>query len=157
MKWSDIAAQRCSIARALSVVGDTWTMLVVRELFNGNRRFNGLLTETGAPPAVLSDRLAGLEDDGVVSKRPYSQRADRFEYRLTAKGRDLYPVVVSLMAWGDRWMPNGEPPPVQLRHRTCGHLTTPTLTCSACGGSIDPREMDRHTSADAVDATAAER
>ncbi|MET0326208.1 MAG: helix-turn-helix domain-containing protein [Ilumatobacteraceae bacterium] len=149
MKWSDIASQQCSIARALSVVGDRWTMLVIRELFNGNRRFGGLLTETGAPPAILSERLAGLERDGVVTKRPYSQRADRFEYRLTAQGRDLYPVLVSLMAWGDRWMSDGRPPPVELRHTTCGHHTTPTLHCSACGGTIDPREMQRDVGVDA--------
>jgi DNA-binding HxlR family transcriptional regulator len=143
VKWSDIASQRCSIARALSVVGDSWTMLIVRELFNGNRRFGGLLAETAAPPAILSERLAALEHDGVVSKRPYSERADRFEYRLTDRGRDLYPVLISLMAWGDRWMSDGGPPPVQLRHTTCGQHTTPTLHCSACGGEIDPRAMER--------------
>ena len=145
MKWSDIADQRCSIARALSVVGDSWTMLIIRELFNGNRRFAGLLNETSAPPALLSERLAGLEHDGVIEKRPYSQRADRFEYRLTAKGRDLYPVLITLMAWGDRWMSNGQPPPVQLHHNTCGQHTTPTLHCSACGDPIDPRAMQRHS------------
>jgi DNA-binding HxlR family transcriptional regulator len=144
VKWSEIATQQCSIARTLSVVGDSWTMLVIRELFNGNGRFNGLLEATGAPPAILSDRLATLERDDVVEKRPYSKRADRFEYRLTNKGRDLYPVLISLMTWGDRWMNEGAPPPVQLRHRTCGEHTTPTLTCSACGDPIDPREMQRH-------------
>jgi DNA-binding HxlR family transcriptional regulator len=144
VRWSEIATQQCSIARTLSVVGDSWTMLVIRELFNANGRFNGLLEATGAPPAILSDRLATLERDDVVEKRPYSNRADRFEYRLTAKGRDLYPVLISLMTWGDRWMNEGAPPPVQLRHRTCGAHTTPTLTCSACGDPIDPREMQRH-------------
>jgi DNA-binding HxlR family transcriptional regulator len=150
VKWNEIVTQRCSVARALSVVGDTWTMLIVRELFNGNRRFNGLLGETGAPPAIVSDRLAGLERDGVVEKRPYSPRGDRFEYRLTAKGRDLYPVLISLMTWGDRWMSNGEPPPVRLRHTTCGHRTRPRLTCSVCGDPIDPRAMEGHGTADAT-------
>jgi DNA-binding HxlR family transcriptional regulator len=150
VKWNEIVTQHCSIARALSVVGDTWTMLIVRELFNGNRRFNGLLGETGAPPAILSERLAGLERDGVVEKCQYSQRSDRFEYRLTVKGRDLYPVLISLMTWGDRWMANGEPPPVQLRHTACGHRTTPTLNCSVCGDSIDPRDMQRHGTTDAT-------
>ncbi len=145
VKWSEIATQHCSIARTLSVVGDSWTMLVVRELFNGNGRFNGLLEETGAAPAILSDRLDVLEAAGVVDKRPYSGRADRFEYRLTAKGRDLYPVLISLMSWGDRWMSDAGPPPVQLRHRTCGHATSPVLTCSACGDPIDPRAMERVT------------
>jgi DNA-binding HxlR family transcriptional regulator len=150
VKWNEIVTQRCSIARALSVVGDTWTMLIVRELFNGNHRFNGLLEETGAPPAILSDRLADLERDRVVEKRPYSSRRDRFEYRLTAKGRDLYPVLISLMTWGDRWMSNGEPSPVQLHHEACGHPTTPTLSCSACGDPIDPRAMRRHRAGDAT-------
>jgi DNA-binding HxlR family transcriptional regulator len=145
VRWNEIVTQRCSIARALSVVGDSWTMLVIRELFNGNRRFDGLLDETGAPPAILSDRLAGLERDGIVERRPYSQRGDRFDYRLTAKGRDLYPVLISLMAWGDRWMSNGQPPPVELHHMTCGHPTTPTLNCSVCGEMIDPRAMQRHS------------
>ena len=143
VKWNEIAGQECSIARTLSVVGDSWTMLVIRELFNGNGRFNGLLDATKAPPAILSDRLAGLERDDVVVKRPYSSRPDRFEYRLTAKGRDLYPVLISLMAWGDRWMTDGTPP-VQLVHRTCGRHVTPTLTCPQCGDRIDPRDMQRH-------------
>ena len=144
MKWSEIATQHCSIARTLSVVGDTWTMLVIRELFNGNGRFNGLLDETGAPPAILSDRLATLERDGVVDKRPYSQRADRFEYRLTAKGRDLYPVLISLMTWGDRWMTDGGPRPSSSATARAASTPRPTLTCSACGDPIDPLQMQRH-------------
>lgn len=143
MKWNEIANQECSIARTLSVVGDTWTMLVIRELFNGNRRFNGLERETGAPSAILTERLASLEHDGVIDKRPYSSRRDRFEYRLTDKGRDLYPILVSLMTWGDRWMSANQPPPVQLHHATCGQPTTPTLCCSNCGDPIDPRHMER--------------
>ena len=143
MKWSEIGSQHCSIAGALSVIGDSWTMLVVRELFNGNRRFGGLLEETGAPSALLSERLGLLEREGVVEKRPYSTRADRFEYRLTGKGRDLYPILLTLMAWGDRWTTHGAPPPVQLRHSPCGHVTTPTLTCSACGKPIDPQDMSK--------------
>jgi DNA-binding HxlR family transcriptional regulator len=144
VRWNEIASQHCSVARALSVVGDSWTMLIVRELFNANRRFNGLLERTGAPPALLSERLARLERDGVVSKRRYSERADRFEYRLTGKGRDLYPVLVSLLAWGDRWMANGEAPPLRLVHTTCGQQTTPALHCSACGEGIDPRAMQAY-------------
>ena len=143
MKWSEVGSQQCSIARTLSVIGDCWTMLISRECLNGNRRFNGLLVETGAPTAVLSDRLGVLEREGVVEKRPYSARTDRFEYRLNAKGRDLYPILLTLMAWGDRWMANGAPPPVPLRHTTCGHVTTPTLTCSACGDEIQPHAMTK--------------
>ena len=129
MKWSQVGSQQCSIARTLSVIGDSWTMLIVRELFNGNRRFNGLLDETSAPSAILSERLGVLEREGVVDKRPYSARTDRFEYRLSAKGRDLYPILLTLMAWGDRWMANGAAPPVQApahhlrpRHHDNPHL-----------------------------------
>jgi len=143
VKWSEVASQECSIARTLSVVGDSWTMLVIRELFNGNGRFNGLLDATEAPSAILAERLAGLERDDIVVKRPYSSRRDRFEYRLTAKGRDLYPVLISLMAWGDRWMTDGDPP-VQLMHRPCGQHITPTLTCPHCGAHVDPRDIQRH-------------
>ncbi|MCU1503374.1 MAG: hxlR-like helix-turn-helix family protein, partial [Ilumatobacteraceae bacterium] len=74
---------------------------------------------------------------------------DRYQYRLTTKGRDLYPLLVSLMTWGDRWMSNGEPPPVRLRHVACGHPTAPTLTCSVCGDPIDPRAMQRQSGNDA--------
>ena len=144
MKWGEIASQDCSIARTLSVVGDRWTMLVIRELFNGNGRFNGLLEATKAPPAILSERLAGLERDDIVAKHQYSSRADRFEYRLTASGRDLYPVLVSLMVWGDRWMTDGTPP-VRLVHRNCGQQVTPALACPHCGDQIDARDMQRHT------------
>jgi DNA-binding HxlR family transcriptional regulator len=143
VKWTDIAAQDCSIARTLSVVGDSWTMLVVRELFNGNRRFNGLLEATRAPSAILSERLSTLELEGIVEKRPYSSRADRFEYRLTGKGRDLYPVLLTLMAWGDRWMTDGGPPPVRLQHVSCGRETHPHLSCSECGEPIDPRAVTK--------------
>jgi DNA-binding HxlR family transcriptional regulator len=146
VKWSEVASQECSIARTLSVVGDSWTMLVIRELFNGSGRFNGLLDAVKAPPAILSERLASLERDDVIAKRPYSSRDDRFEYRLTPKGRDLYPVLISLMAWGDRWMTNGTAP-VQLVHRSCGHHVTPTLTCPHCGDHVDPRDMQRHDNA----------
>jgi DNA-binding HxlR family transcriptional regulator len=145
VKWNEIATQHCSIARTLSVIGDTWTMLVVRELFNGNRRFAGLLAATEAPPAILSERLSMLEREGVVDKHPYSTRTDRFEYRPTEKGRDLYPILLTLMTWGDRWMADGTPPPVQLRHSDCGHATTPTLTCSACGEPLDPRAVTKLT------------
>lgn len=141
MKWSEIGTQHCSIARTLSVVGDRWTMLVVRELFNGNRRFAGIEAATGAPPSVLSERLASLEEHGVIATRPQEDRPDRVEYRLTAKGVDLYPVLLTLLGWGDRWMAGGDPPPVLLRHDGCGELTEPHLACSCCGEPIDPRAM----------------
>src|SRR5438094_9860809 len=104
MRWSRIAEQDGSVARALSVVGDRWTMLVLREAFMRTRRFEDFQVRTGAPRPALAERLRTLVDNGVLERRRYSERPDRYEYRLTDKGRDLYPVVVSLLRWGDRWM-----------------------------------------------------
>lgn len=141
MRWSEIGHQRCSVARTLSVIGDRWTMLVLREAFMGSRRFDNLQRSTGAPRPILADRLRGLVEDGVLERRPYGNHPDRYEYRLTDKGLELYPVVVSLLAWGDRWMPDGEGPPVELRHKACGHVVHPELACPACGEWVGARDM----------------
>ena len=141
MRWSEIAEQDCSIAKALSVVGDRWTLLVLREAFQRQRRFEDLQERTGAPRPVLAERLKSLVEHGVLERRRYSERPDRYEYRLTQKGLDLYPVVVSLLQWGDRWMTDG-PVPVELRHRDCGEVVQPELTCPSCGEFVGPRDME---------------
>jgi len=142
MRWSEIDQQDCSVARALSVVGDRWTMLVLREAFMRTRRFEDFQFRTGAPRPVLADRLKSLVDSGVLERRLYSERPDRFEYRLTEKGRDLYPAVVSLLRWGDRWMTGKRGAPVELRHRDCGHLMHPELACPQCGEWIEARDVE---------------
>lgn len=142
MRWSEIADQNCSVARTLSVLGDRWTMLLIREAFLGTRRFEDFQGNTGCPRATLSDRLAGLVDDDVLEKRPYSDHPDRFEYRLTTKGIDLYPIVVSLLTWGDRWMQPDGAGPLKLRHTPCGEIVVPELRCPTCDEAIDPREME---------------
>ncbi|WP_216213362.1 winged helix-turn-helix transcriptional regulator [Amycolatopsis aidingensis] len=141
MRWSEIRNEDCSVARALSVVGERWTMLVLREAFNRTRRFEDFQRRTGAPRPVLAERLRALTEDGVLHRTRYARRPDRFEYRLTEKGLDLYPVVVSLMAWGDRWMAGEEGPPVRLTHRACETTVTPRLTCPACGEPVRARDM----------------
>jgi DNA-binding HxlR family transcriptional regulator len=142
MRWSEIGDQECSIARALSVVGDRWTMLVLREAFMRVRRFEDFLDATGAPRPLLSERLKTLVDNDVLERRQYSERPDRFEYRLTEKGRDLYPVVVSLLRWGDKWMSDEDVPPVELRHRTCGHAMVPELACPECGDWLEATDVE---------------
>src|SRR2546428_676329 len=132
MRWSEIDQQDCSVARALSVVGDRWTMVVVKEAFMRVRRFEEFLARTGAPRPILAERLKVLVENGVLERRQYSDRPDRFEYRLTEKGRDLYPVVVSLLRWGDRWMTGAAGPPVEVRHRGCGKVIHPELACPEC-------------------------
>ncbi|GAB3495177.1 winged helix-turn-helix transcriptional regulator [Amycolatopsis cihanbeyliensis] len=141
MRWSEIRNEHCSVARTLSVVGERWTMLVLREAFNRTRRFEDFQQRTGAPRPVLAERLRTLTEDGVLRRSRYAERPDRYEYRLTEKGLDLYPVVVSLMAWGDRWMAGEDGPPVRLTHGTCGVTTTPRLTCPTCGEPVHARDM----------------
>jgi len=141
MRWREIAEMDCSIARTLSIVGDRWTLLVLRDCFLGARRFDDFSESLGLSPHVLSTRLAKLVEAGVLERRPYLAKPVRYEYRLTAKGRDLYPVIAGLVRWGDRWMAGADGPPVTLTHRTCGHATTPTLVCSECGDDLDPRDV----------------
>lgn len=103
MGWSKVRDSDCSVARSLAVVGDRWTFLLIRDLFRGTRRFDQLQASTQVSPHLLSQRLKRLEDDGVVERVPYQVRPPRFEYRLTPKGQDLYPVMLSLGEWGAKW------------------------------------------------------
>jgi len=122
---------RCSVAGTLAVVGEKWSLLVLREAFLGVRRFADFQRILGAPRAVLTDRLATLVDQGILRRVPYQAEGERqrHEYRLTTKGIDLYPTLVALMEWGDRYLaPEGEVP-MELRHRNCGAPVHLTLTC----------------------------
>jgi len=138
----DYEGQVCSIARSLELVGDRWTLLIVRDLILGLGRFDEFVESLGIASNVLTDRLNRLVEEEIAERIPYSERPDRFEYRLTDKGRDLYPVVVSLLRWGDRWMTGTAEPPVELRHRACGHPMHPELACPECGEWVDPRDVD---------------
>jgi DNA-binding HxlR family transcriptional regulator len=127
--------QVCSVARSLEVVGDRWTLLIVRDAMKGARRFEDFRARLGVAHNVLSDRLGRLAEAGVLERRQYQQRPDRYEYLLTQQGRDLWPVVMSLLLWGDRYLAPDGPPQLAL-HRGCGgHLTT-QLTCADCGASL---------------------
>ncbi len=131
------------MARTLSVIGDRWTLLVLREAFWRVRRFEDLQARTGAPRPVLAERLRMLVDEGVFERRQYSERPPRFEYRLTEKGLDLYPVLLSLQRWGDRWMADEDAPPlVELRHRQCGATITPELACPSCREFLTARDIE---------------
>ena len=131
----------CSIARTLEVVGEWWTMLVVREAFNGVRRFDDFQAHLGIARNVLAARLQGLVDHGILERRLYQERPERFEYRLTEKGVDLYPILIALMGWGDRWAAGPDGPPVTLIHKSCGNAPEPVLACSHCGEPLSPREV----------------
>jgi DNA-binding HxlR family transcriptional regulator len=115
-------------------------MLILREAFLGVRRFDHMQRDLGIARNILSDRLGKLVTHGILAKHQYQERPVRHEYRLTDKGLDLYPVIITLMGWGDRYLaPHGAP--VALVHRACGQETHPRLVCDVCGEAIDPREM----------------
>jgi DNA-binding HxlR family transcriptional regulator len=136
--------QNCSIARALQVVGERWTLLVLREVFTGQRRFEEIQRNLGVATNILSDRLQTLLDEGILERRALADRSDRFEYRLTEKGLDLNPVLLELMRWGDRWDAPAPGPPVMVEHRDCGHETHVVQTCSHCGGELTARNVRLH-------------
>lgn len=141
MRVSNIGEATCSVARALGAMGDAWTLLILRELFLGQHRFEEFQAQTGMAPYLLSRRLAKLVAQGIITRLPYRQRPTRYEYRLTEKGRDLHAVVVSLARWGDRWEAHQAGPPLTLIHKACGHETSPVLTCSACGERVGPYDL----------------
>jgi DNA-binding HxlR family transcriptional regulator len=133
--------QNCSVARALEVLGDRWTLLVIRDAFLGVRRFDDFQRDLGVARNVLSDRLQRLVDEGLLERRRYQERPERFEYRLSEKGIDLWPTIITLMKWGDRYYaPPGGPPRV-VRHRDCGGGVTLNLTCDACGAQLTARDV----------------
>ena len=129
----DYDPANCAIGAAVEIIGERPTFLVLREAFNGVRRFADMQRRTAIPRQVLSDRLARLVNEGLLRKVPYqdSGQRSRHEYRLTAKGLDLYPVLVGLMQWGDRYAAGPGGPPVLLRHRDCGEPVQLQLACEA--------------------------
>lgn len=126
----------CSVARPLSFLGERWAMLVLRDLFLGRRRFDEFQDSLGVASNVLSQRLASLVEEGVVERRRYSEHPERFEYRLTQKGRDLQPVLLAMLAWGDRYTAGPDGPPLETVHDECGHAFHAVPTCSECGGEV---------------------
>ncbi len=140
MLGSDYGTQNCSIARTLELVGERWTFLVLRDVFLGVRRFDALQRDLGVARNVLAARLERLVGEGILVKVPYSERPLRHEYRLTDKGIDLWPVVVELLRWGDRYAaPKG--PPIVIRHKGCGGELGERRTCTCCGEPLSVRDV----------------
>jgi DNA-binding HxlR family transcriptional regulator len=129
----------CSVAQCLEVIGEWWTMLIVRDVFLGVHRFDVLQARLGISRNVLTQRLQKLVDDGILRRQAYQERPIRYEYRLTDKGRDLWPVLTALRQWGDRYAaPDG--PRISIEHRACGHVAEPELRCPACGEAVGARD-----------------
>jgi DNA-binding HxlR family transcriptional regulator len=121
----------------IELFGDRWATLVVRACFTGFHRFDDIQRDAGMATNILSDRLSRLQSQGIIRAKPYSTNPERYEYRLTAKGRDLYPVLLALLEWGDRWFADAKGPPLILSHQRCGNLLHMKVACSACGGALD--------------------
>jgi DNA-binding HxlR family transcriptional regulator len=141
VKRTGFASWPCSIARSVDLLGDWWTPLVLREAFMGVRRFDDMQRGLGIGRNVLTQRLKRLVEEGLLERVRYQEKPDRYEYVLTEKGRDFYPVLAAMIAWGDRWLSGEDGPPVTLRHTACGHDMTAKVVCSECGDPIQVREV----------------
>jgi DNA-binding HxlR family transcriptional regulator len=130
-----------SVGRALTLFGERWTMLIMREAFFGVRRYGQLARNLNIPRPTLSSRLRTLVDAGLLERVQYAHDPDRHEYGLTDAGRDLFPAIVTLMRWGDAHLAGPEGPPIVLRHNTCGEIADPRLTCQHCGQPIEVSDV----------------
>jgi len=141
MPYRPFVDQNCSVAGALGVIGERWTLLIMREVLFGRRRFAEIRRRTGVAPNILSDRLQLLVDQRVLERRLYSSHPESYEYVPTRKGLDVAPVITALMQWGDKHAaPSGGPPRVAV-HTACGHDADPALRCTHCGEVIAPGEI----------------
>ncbi len=136
----DYTNQHCAIAGTLELIGERWTILIIRDAFLGIRRFDDLQRSLGIARNVLQSRLERLVEEGILERSRYQERPPRFEYRLTDKGRDLWTVLTAMRQWGDRWAaPSG--PPLQVVHRACGEITDIVPTCAHCGEQLEARDL----------------
>ncbi len=140
MQRTSFKEMDCSVAQCLEVVGEWWSMLIIRDAFRGVTRFDDFCARLGISRNVLNQRLAHLIDAGVLERRTYSEHPPRYDYRLTPKGKDLWPVLTAMRQWGDRWeAPDG--PPVEIIHKGCGQVTEVIGVCSVCGEALSGRDV----------------
>lgn len=141
MKWTELEAEPCSVARTVSVIGDRWTLLVLRECFLGVKRFEEFQERLAISRPMLVDRLHKLVEAKVLKKVAYQQTPTRYDYRLTPKGLDLHPVLMAIVHWGDIHMAGKAGRPLLHRHSGCGHLFDPVTVCSECRAVLSAREV----------------
>ena len=140
MKWNQLAEMPCSVARTLAVIGDRWTLMILRDCFLGVRHFDDFQRSLGISRTIVSDRLATLVREEVLF-RPEGKWGKQRPYRLTDKGLELYPVVMAIVGWGNRHYAGEAGPPILHRHNSCGHDITSEATCSHCHEPLDPRQV----------------
>jgi len=139
MKRVSFDAMSCSIAQALEIIGEWWTPLIIRDVSLGLRRFEQIQGDLGISRNILTDRLNKLVEDGILYRTNIAASGTRCDYRLTEKGLDFLPVLMTLMAWGDKWVEQPDGPYTELVHTTCDHVTHPHLVCDHCGEAITPQ------------------
>ncbi len=149
MKWSELADQTCSVARSVAVIGDRWTLMLLRDCFLGVRRFEDFERRLGISRSIIAERLKTLVDAGVLRREAYQDRPVRHEYRLTDKGLALHPVIMAIVHWGDVHYAGAQGPPLIHRHKTCGRDFAPVQTCSECAETVTAREVEVRASAPA--------
>lgn len=153
MRHDELFETNCAISRTAGILGERWVISILRAAFFRARTFEEYQRATGVARNILTDRLNRLVDVGVLERRVYEQHAKRalHEYRLTEAGLDLYPVIATLMTWGNKHGGFVNGPPVVLVHNACGGIADPVLTCSCCGGRLDPREVTPRPGPGAID------
>jgi DNA-binding HxlR family transcriptional regulator len=141
MKRTDTSGWPCTIARSANVLGDHWNLLIMRQACLGTRRFDDFQTALGTGRNILSQRLSGLVEEGLLDRVEYQDNPPRFDYRLTDKGRDVYPILAAMAAWGEKWLTGPEGTPLILHHTTCDHDMRGIVVCSECNEPIEVRDV----------------
>ncbi|TFV56872.1 transcriptional regulator [Geodermatophilus sp. DF01-2] len=141
MTRTDTSAWPCTIARAVNILGDGWNLLILRQACLGTRRFEDFQRALGSGRNILAGRLDHLVAEGLLRRVEYQQRPLRHEYRLTDKGREVYPVLAAMAAWGDRWLTGPEGTPLVLHHTTCDHDMQAVVVCNVCDQPVDVRQV----------------
>ena len=142
MKWNELSEERCSVARSVAVIGDRWSLMILRDLFLGVRRFEDFERRLRISRSIIAERLKHLTEEGVVRKVAYQDRPVRHEYRLTDKGLALHPVIMAVVHWGDTFYADDAGPPLIHRHKGCGCDFAPVMTCSECHEPVAAREVE---------------
>ncbi|GAA3212831.1 winged helix-turn-helix transcriptional regulator [Streptomyces thermocoprophilus] len=146
MNWLETSTENCTVQRTLELVGEKWSLLLIRDAMNGVRRFDDFRRHVGLSEAVLADRLRKLVAAGILETAAYREPGSRTrrEYRLTRKGWDLWPAMIALKQWGDRYTADPEGPPLEVRHSDCGEPLRAVIVCAEDHGPLTPRQARTH-------------